>query len=166
VGDLDRDQIARDLEPAIPEGGFDKVSLELVRKQLLPGDLQASFRYLRQSTGRNLDSSEDFLLGGPSGVRSYPTGEAAGDTGWLGQLELSKRLSAFFTPYVFYDEGRSRAAVSQNVRQRRSGYGLGLKYADKGFSSDVLVGWQQTGRAQSDPLANHYMVWATASYQF
>lgn len=166
VGDLDRDQIARDLEPAIPEGGYNKFSLELVRKQLLPGDIQASVRYLRQSTGRNLDSSEDFLLGGPAGVRGYPNGEAAGDTGWLGQLELSRRLTSTITPYAFYDEGRTRTAVSQATTQRRSGYGLGLKYADRGFTGDVVVGWQQTGRPQSDPQANHYMVWATASYQF
>ena len=43
-------------------------------------------------SARNLDSSEKFLLGGPSGVRAYPVGEASGDNGWVGTAELRREL--------------------------------------------------------------------------
>jgi len=40
------------------------------------------------SLDKNLDSSEEFILGGPSGVRSYPVGEASGDEGHSVTAEL------------------------------------------------------------------------------
>lgn len=36
----------------------------------------------------NLDSSEHFYLGGPYGLRAYPTSEGSGDTGYLTRAEL------------------------------------------------------------------------------
>ena len=46
-------------------------------------DVKIGSRLSLQETGTNLDSSEDFLLGGPYGVRAYPLGEAPGDRGYL-----------------------------------------------------------------------------------
>ena len=48
----------------------------------------ALFASLRgQLAGGNLDSSQKFILGGPSGVRAYPVGEASGDEGHALTLE-------------------------------------------------------------------------------
>lgn len=41
-----------------------------------------------QHAFNNLDASEKFSLGGASGVRAYPQGEASGDQGQLGSVEL------------------------------------------------------------------------------
>lgn len=63
-----------------------------------------------QHANRNLDSIEKFQLGGPTGVRAYPTGEGLGDNGLLGTLELRRHI--VHTPYGqlgafgFYDAGR------------------------------------------------------------
>ena len=51
-----------------------------------------------QMTQKNLDSSEEFLLGGPFGVRAYPVNEGrgdevSGDAPW-GALQLSASLDA------------------------------------------------------------------------
>ena len=37
---------------------------------------------------KNLDSSEQFSLGGPYGVRAYANGSSSGDSGWQASLEL------------------------------------------------------------------------------
>jgi hemolysin activation/secretion protein len=54
----------------------------------LPGGFTLYASFSGQRASKNLDSSEEFFLGGPNGVRAYPQGEGAGDEGWLSRLEL------------------------------------------------------------------------------
>lgn len=77
------------------QGGFHKLTWRLARNQSLAGLPQWSVYAgaVGQQAARNLDSSEKFILGGPSGVRAYASGEAAGDSGWLANLELRRELS-------------------------------------------------------------------------
>lgn len=56
----------------------------------------------------NLDSSERFSLGGISGVRAYPTGEAGGDEGHLLSVNLAKQFSSNVYGTFFYDVGYVR----------------------------------------------------------
>ncbi|HUH55475.1 MAG TPA: ShlB/FhaC/HecB family hemolysin secretion/activation protein [Rhodanobacter sp.] len=46
-----------------------------------------------QHSNRNLDSSEQFLLGGPDSVRGYDVASTAGASGWLGTAELRHDLA-------------------------------------------------------------------------
>jgi hemolysin activation/secretion protein len=55
---------------------------------------------------KNLDSSEKFVLGGPQGVRAYPTGEASGDEGWLLNLEWRQELNNEWRVVGFVDHGQ------------------------------------------------------------
>jgi hemolysin activation/secretion protein len=64
-----------------------------------------------QLTDHNLDSSQKFYLGGPTGVRAYPSSEGSGSEGYLLNLELKKDLPFNLTGSIFYDEGY----VRQNV---------------------------------------------------
>ncbi|MBO9688006.1 MAG: ShlB/FhaC/HecB family hemolysin secretion/activation protein [Mitsuaria chitosanitabida] len=76
-------------------GSYDKLTWRVSRLQTanaLPGWGLYVGGY-GQLSARNLDSSEKFLLGGPSGVRAYPVGEASGDNGWVGTAELRRELS-------------------------------------------------------------------------
>jgi hemolysin activation/secretion protein len=85
---------AQDGRTAGTEGGYGKLALQASRLQLLDargrwalfGSLSAQF------AGHNLDSSEKFVLGGPSGVRAHPVGEGSGDDGWLVTAELRREL--------------------------------------------------------------------------
>ena len=43
-----------------------------------------------QYASKNLDTSEQFILGGPNGIRAYATGEAPGDNGVLINAEIRK----------------------------------------------------------------------------
>ncbi|WP_183085223.1 ShlB/FhaC/HecB family hemolysin secretion/activation protein [Trinickia fusca] len=64
-----------------------------------------------QLSSTNLDSAEKLYLGGPSGVRGYPVGEAPGDEGVLATLELRYSIAtplvggSDVTFSVFRDEG-------------------------------------------------------------
>jgi hemolysin activation/secretion protein len=87
------DQIA-DALTARTSGSYDKATWRVSRlqtAQALPGWGLFVGGY-GQLSARNLDSSEKFLLGGPSGVRAYPVGEASGDNGWVGTAELRREL--------------------------------------------------------------------------
>ena len=59
-----------------------------------PGqDYSAFASFSGQMAGGNLDPSEKFYLGGSTGVRAYPSGEAGGSTGQLISLELRRQLA-------------------------------------------------------------------------
>lgn len=95
-------------------GAFSTLRYSLSRLQALPGLPGQGWTLLAGVTGqlasKNLDPVEKFQLGGPGGVRSYPSGEGSGDEGWLVNLELAKFLGAYrdarFSSFAFYDTGR------------------------------------------------------------
>lgn len=164
-------------------GGFNKINLNVARVQSLPWGPTGSFtlfaRLSTQHASKNLDSSEDFGLGGSSGVRAYPSGEGYGDAGWLTQLEL-RYTKPPFAPYVFYDAGSVRvnakpwtaaadAPAIQNTR-KIAGVGLGLRYQSSGWNLDVALAWRTTGGLpQSDAQDTRKrgpQAWFSAGYQF
>ena len=54
-------------------GHFGKWNLDLTRLQHIDDRLALYLSYSRQWAEKNLDSSEKFSLGGPSGVRAIPS---------------------------------------------------------------------------------------------
>ena len=95
-----------------------------------------------QKAGKNLDSSEKFFLGGAYGVRAYPTGEAAGDSGYLATAELRYTFSfgavpGVWQPFAFVDAGgvtineNPFAPGVPNTRHLSAG-GLGLTWVRAG----------------------------------
>ena len=91
-----------------------------------------------QKASKNLDSSEKFLLGGATGVRAYPQGEASGDSGYLANAELRYSLNlaavpGVLQPFVFVDAGgvtlnETPFAAGTNRRNLAAG-GIGLSWA-------------------------------------
>ncbi|WP_414027513.1 ShlB/FhaC/HecB family hemolysin secretion/activation protein [Cyanobium sp. ATX-6F1] len=53
----------------------------------------------------NLDGAEKMSLGYPNGVRAYPPGEAPGDSGFSGQLELIYKATSQLSFVAFLDGG-------------------------------------------------------------
>lgn len=92
LGDLDLSRVpgamAADEASLRTQGSFQTLNAQVSRLQALPGDLSLFGRVGAQWANKNLDSSQDFSLGGPYGVRGYPVGEGRGDMGVLGTLEL------------------------------------------------------------------------------
>jgi hemolysin activation/secretion protein len=92
-------------------GSFSRYNFNFSRLQAIDSGMHFVLNTSAQVATQNLNSSQLFMLGGPSGVRAYPVGQAAGSQGLLVQLELHKQLLAASSPigsltsFVFYDYG-------------------------------------------------------------
>ena len=126
---------------------YSKLSFSLSRNQQLVTDqtvLAATFSGQRAAS--NLDTVERFFLGGPNGVRAYPSSQGSGDHGAMLNLEVQQQLPAGIVGYVFYDKGWVQQYKSESVYQQvnaqyfkagnnysLAGYGLGAKYTYRSF---------------------------------
>ncbi len=156
-------------------GHFDKWNLDLARLQTTPvSNLTLFGRLSAQWAGKNLDSSESFVLGGASGVRAYPQGEGAGDEGYFVQLEARYRLGAA-EPFAFYDAGYVRInaepggilpPVTDNTRSL-AGAGLGVRYGSGPWSLEATLAWRtQGGEPTSDSQDRRPRLWVSAVWRF
>ncbi|MCW1246005.1 ShlB/FhaC/HecB family hemolysin secretion/activation protein [Pseudomonas sp. SAICEU22] len=171
-GDLKLDSALRegDRQTAQTEGRFSKVNVDLARLQALPANFTLFARFLGQWSQDNLDSSEDFSLGGIDGVRAYPQSEGSGDEGMLTQIELRYPIDKL-TPYLFWDAGKVRInhdewTDEENTRSI-SGGGVGLRAQYGPLSFDTTVAWRHSGgEAQSDTRQENPQLLAQIGYQF
>lgn len=122
-------------------GTFDKVTVALARQQAITGSSDLFVSGNAQWASKNLDASEKISLGGPGGVRAFPSGEAAGDEGVLLTLEfrtalpsLTERLSGQIQLIGFVDAGivtlnkNPWDTVAPSNRRVLTGAGLGINY--------------------------------------
>ncbi len=168
---LDAELLEIDTETLHAAGNFSKLTLDVVRKQALPNDLEANLRFLGQWTDKNLDSSEKLVLGGANGVRAYPTGEALGDKGWLVQAELRGQWEQF-SPYLFLDAGAVQKFVrpwdpSASNNRNLAGAGIGIRTTYEDWSADASLAWRMEGGVpQSDPNDRVPRLWVSLNYRF
>ncbi|MGO2514089.1 ShlB/FhaC/HecB family hemolysin secretion/activation protein [Marinomonas polaris] len=91
-GDLDlsgvESALSSDQAGLKTNGQFQRVNASLTRLQKLPATFSLFGRVRGQWANKNLDSSEDFSLGGPYSVRGWPIGEGRGDMGTISTIEL------------------------------------------------------------------------------
>jgi hemolysin activation/secretion protein len=159
---IDTEPVAEaDAASARSAGSFNKLNYSLLRLQHLGGPLSAYFYLNGQFASQNLDSSEKLSLGGATGVRAYPQGEAAGDEGYLATLEVRWSLpsTSQITPQLvaFADIGevtRDREPFAPGDNHRRlSGAGIGFNIG-KPESFQVRAAWAwKTGSEKA--LSDH-----------
>ena len=166
---------------------FTKFAFSGSRNQQLTEDGLTSI-YLAisgQLASVNLNSAEQFYLGGPYGVRAYPVAQAAGTQGGLATLEVRRQLPQNFTLSAFFDAGTVQqykntyqgwqGLTNANNTYSLMGAGLGLKWISGGWNVAGMVAW----RVGSNPLYNQYgqavntdgtntnpRGWITGSYTF
>ena len=118
------------------EGTYVKLEAELSAVQRLGHASDFLVKVAGQKASRNLDSSEEFYLGGPNGVRAYAQGEGAGDEGLLSTAELRWHAPVQgLTFSTFYDIGTarlSRHSFTNDNRVTLRGWGLGAAYNKSG----------------------------------
>lgn len=146
LGGLDLSGVALDRTldglTARTNGAYGKINAELTRDQRLAGGAFLRLRATSQWSLANLDSSEQFSLGGPYGVRAYPVNEGLGDRGVLGNVELhlpvTKGALEGFDLYAFVDAGVIQrhaqpwlgwGAPGADNRYSLTGAGVGISYA-------------------------------------
>lgn len=137
------------------EGGFRKLRASLSRNQSVSETLTLVASLSGQAAFDNLDSSEEFISGGPGAVRAYPAGEGSGDSGVLGSLELRWQPAADWQISAFGDAGQVRlnsnpgfAGAPADNRHGYAGYGVSLSWQGP-FSSVWRATWSR--RADDNP---------------
>ncbi len=135
------------------------------------GDWQFFGRVAGQVGNRNLDPSKKWVLGGPNGVRAWPTSEGSGDDGALAQVEVRRQFGVF-QPFLFVDTGRVQLNHQPWAEGRQSrtlsGAGLGLRVNKGPWQVQSTAGWRlgpDRNAPQSDPGANAVQFWMTVGYQ-
>lgn len=140
---------ALDAASARTNGSYGKLSWSISRLQRISDKTQVWIVLAGQQARKNLDSSEKFSLGGPTSIRAYPTGEASGDEGWRGTVELRHFVAPFLQGVLFYDFGSltvNKTAFAATANERRlAGAGIGLN-----------AGWDKVELRSS-------MAWRTSS---
>jgi hemolysin activation/secretion protein len=127
---------AVDFSTAKTRGGYAKLNVSLARLQGLTQSTSLYAAFNGQIADKNLDSSEQFFVGGPNSVRAYDVGAVGGAMGALVSLELRHNLSAplpgAWQAIAFVDSGVVR--VYKNVFEvgensaTLSGAGVGLNW--------------------------------------
>jgi hemolysin activation/secretion protein len=170
--------LAADSAARRANGSFSKLSYALANVSDLGGQWSYAIAFRGQFTGENLDSTERMSLGGLTGIRAYPVGEAAGDEGWLLNLNLRRSFGNALATTFFYDVGgitlndttwTNWNAGTPNLRNRYtlSGIGAGAdwRFMPTGLLSAsiaVPVG-DNPGRDANDHNAR---IWVSLNAQF
>ena len=112
------------------KGRFTKGTADVTAVQGIGRQFDVLLKLSGQKSANNLDSSEHIYLGGARGVRAYPQGEASGDEGVLGTLELR-----YHTPVrglvlsTYFDAGHVRIEKESGNGMTLKGWGVGLTYS-------------------------------------
>lgn len=130
-------------------GGFNIYNFDIARIQRLPENFSLYGRYSYQRGNRNLDPSEGFSLGGPNGVRAYPTSEGFADRGYIAQMELRYNVDANWTTFIFHDLAKSKSnvpipGVYTPFRELQAA-GLGVRQESGSWDLDATLAWRMIG---------------------
>ena len=96
-------------------GSFAKLRYGYNRTQAVNGTLSAYVSVSGQLASKNMDSSEQLYLGGPTSVRAYGAGQGASSQGNLASVELRQSLSYQTVLAAFYDLGNVQTWKSNNL---------------------------------------------------
>lgn len=150
-GDADLSRVSSDVTgdaTARTAGKFSKLNYSLARLQKITDQYSLFGSFSGQTASKNLVSSEKFMLGGPNGVRAYPSSEGSGDEGMLATMEVrydpSERFAGGNLQFTgFVDAGhislnkRPWSGSPGNATDRNSyslaGAGVGVNYTQLGY---------------------------------
>lgn len=141
------------------QGSYSKLSYNLGHQQALAADWSFNTSLRGQFADKNLGSIERMSLGGPSGIRAYPVGEASGDDAWLLSLNLGYQYNDKLAATLFLDAGGvtlnrdtwtdwNAGNPSLPNRYELAGLGIGMDWR---FSPKLLLSASIAAPAGSNP---------------
>jgi hemolysin activation/secretion protein len=163
---------------------FTKLVVGYSRLQdLLTGRLLGYAALRSQLAMKNLDTTEQFRVGGPDAVRAFATGEGTGDEGavlslelrllppeaWLGRIAREMVVSAFYDAgYVRYRHQPLAGAVgTQSNTGVFTGVGLGLSWESASdYALRMSVSNPISGTPRSDPQVRKPRLFLLATKRF
>lgn len=164
---------------------YNRVGLGYSRLQnVISNRLLLYVRAKGQLTTQNLDTTERFSLGGPTGVRAYAPGEGTGDQGelltaelrflppdsWFGRVSREMVLSAFYDfGHVDFrhDPNQSLFLPGASNTQTLSGWGIGAVWdRPQSFGFRLSLSWPIVGEPITDPVKRIPRAYALLSKYF
>jgi len=137
-----------DLEGANLGGNYTKWNLNLSHLQQLASNTALYLSFAGQAANKNLDASEQFILGGPTSVRAYDLGAVVGAQGYVATAELRQTLPLHWMgtwqATAFFDNGfaqvnRDMYAPGSNTAIL-DGAGVGLNwYGPHGWLANLAL---------------------------
>lgn len=166
------DVLTYDAYYAKTNGNFNKTNLTLHRQKYIAKRLSYSLSLNAQMASKNLDSSEKMFLGGISGVRAYPNGDAGGDSGaiFTGELHFDMPDPSLQLA-VFIDNGRvttneNNWDTSSINKRILTGAGFGFIWNNaKDYSIRLDCAWRLTDPLYGDNDTNG-RIWLQAIKHF
>jgi hemolysin activation/secretion protein len=175
--------------PALPSDiapSYTLLRANVSRLQNLSANRLLLYANLRaQFAGKNLDSTEQFQLGGPDRVRAYAPGEGTGDSGLVLSVELRVlppeewfgRVARELVFSAFYDVGRIKfkqdpppVAPGDETAPNTStlgGAGVGVVWdRPNDFALRAYFAWPTTGVAVNDTVVKRPRIYMTANKTF
>jgi len=163
-------QQQRDAQTARSAGSFQLLTASLARWQAGSGPWSLHGRINGQWSRSNLDSSEKMSLGGANGVRAYPQGEASGDQGLLGTLELRYALDGNWQLSGFVDAGKvkfqHRPWNAASNHRSLHGAGIGLQRNGADWSMETSLAWRVASSAATSAPDKRPRLWVKAQKHF
>jgi hemolysin activation/secretion protein len=149
---------------------------------LISNRLLAYVSVSAQKSWQNLDTTEQFGIGGPGRVRAFAPGEGTGDEGQVGSVELrwlppeslmgryarETVFSAFYDwGHVRFKHDASKQALGFVPDAVFSGYGVGATWErPQVVGARLSVAWPKQGEAQNDVVSRVPRVYATVTAPF
>lgn len=164
-----------DAAGANTNGNYSKVNLDLSHNIALSNaiTLESSLKMQYAFSNKNLDGSEDFSVGGPYGVKLYPTGELNAENGYLFNIEAKYRLPDIHgmtnSVGVFFDQGRAWMANNTVGFEDRTLHDMGLGYYAnyKNLFGKLHVAWDvNSADVRSEKVNNQAVVLVQAGISF
>lgn len=172
------------VQPGQDPTRFGKLTAGVTRLQNLVTNRLLAYLSLRgQLALKNLDTTEQFRVGGPDGVRAFAPGEGTGDSGLVGSLELRMlppesvfgRIGRESVVSVFYDVGHiqyrkdpaAQLLLDENFVNTANfgGAGLAATWVRPGeFSLRLSVAHRTSGIPKSDTKGGSTRGYAQFTY--
>ena len=143
-----------------------KGTLNLNRLNKLTNKTNMLLKFNGQLAADNLDGADQLSLGGPSGVRAYPSNEGAGDSGFIGSMELKRNIFKNVESTLFYDYGKiklhkklwnnwniTNTALKNNYHLQGYGVSLGIPIF-KSFNINASFARKISKNSGSDSKGN------------
>lgn len=156
-------------------GGYTRISMSMARTQTIYKALSLYAGANGQWADKNLDSAEQFSLGGPSAVRAWQPGESSGDRGFVSTAEVRYLIDKLgvipgglqlvgFADYGHVVLHSNPLVGSSDNTRNLTGAGFGVSWFDSGnFSARTTVAWKVNG--ETTPT-NNPMVYFQAVKRF
>lgn len=164
---------------------FAKINLAYTRLQALPIDRLMAYGSIHGQYARNnLDTTEQFRIGGPDAVRAFAPGEGTADSGvvatgelrWLPPESIFDRWARELVFSVFgdaayvhlrHDPTQVPRAPTYRNEARYAGAGLSAVWArQKAYSMRLSVAWTLRGTATGDTEERDPRIYFQATYFF